>query len=62
VDKFKYLGVVFTSDGKRNKVIDTRIGKANEGWKYTNSSGRAGIFAKSSRCDTLRQSGQLWNS
>jgi len=24
-----YLGVVFTSDGSRNKEIDTRIGKAN---------------------------------
>ena len=26
---FKYLGVVFTSDGSRNKGIDTRISKAN---------------------------------
>jgi len=27
--KFKYLGVVFTNNGWRNKEIDTRIGKAN---------------------------------
>jgi len=26
-----YLGVVLTSDGSRNKEIDTRIGKANAG-------------------------------
>ena len=29
VEAFKYLGVVFTSDGSRNKGIDTLIGKAN---------------------------------
>jgi len=29
VEKFKYLGVVSTSDGRRNKEIDTPIGKAN---------------------------------
>jgi len=29
VEKFKYLGVVFTSDGRQNKEIDTRVGKAN---------------------------------
>jgi len=29
VEKFKYLGVVFTSDGRRSKEIDTGIGKAN---------------------------------
>jgi len=29
VETFKYLGVVFTSDGSRNKGIDTRISKAN---------------------------------
>jgi len=28
-EKFKYLGMAFTSDGRRNKQIDTRIGKAN---------------------------------
>jgi len=28
VETFKYLGVVFTSDGSRNKVIDTQISKA----------------------------------
>ena len=28
-EKFKYLGVVFTSDGRQNKEIDARIGKAN---------------------------------
>ena len=29
VETFKYLRVVFTSDGSGNKEIDTRIGKAN---------------------------------
>jgi len=29
VEKFKYLEVVFTSDGRRSEEIDTRIGKAN---------------------------------
>jgi len=29
VRKFKYLAAVFTSDGRRSKEIDTRIGKAN---------------------------------
>ena len=29
VQTFKYLGVVFASDGSRNKGIDTRISKAN---------------------------------
>jgi len=29
VETFNYLGVVFTSDGSRNKEIDTRFGKAN---------------------------------
>ena len=29
VETFKYLGVVFTSDGSRNKGSDTRTGKAN---------------------------------
>ena len=29
VETFKYLGVVFMSDGSRNKGIDTWIGKAN---------------------------------
>jgi len=29
VETFKYLGVVCTSDGSRNKGIDTRIGEAN---------------------------------
>jgi len=28
-EEFKYSGMVFTSDGRRNKEIDTRIGKAN---------------------------------
>ena len=106
-EKFKYLGVVFTSDGRRNWEIDTRIGKANAvlhelyrsvvtkrelpnaeklsvfnrylfrtsdphlwSWILGNdrkniipsASGRDGIFAKSSWCDTSRQSEQLWNS
>jgi len=29
METLKYLVVVFTSDGKRNKEIDTRNGKAN---------------------------------
>jgi len=29
VDMFQYQGVAFTIDGRRNKQIDTRIGKAN---------------------------------
>jgi len=29
VKKFNYLGVVFTSDERRNKKIGTRIAKAN---------------------------------
>jgi len=29
VEKFNYLGVVFTSDGRQNKEIDSRICKAN---------------------------------
>jgi len=29
VESSKYLGMVFSSDGSRNKDIDTRIGKAN---------------------------------
>jgi len=29
VEKFKYLGVAFTSDGRWSEEIDTWIGKAN---------------------------------
>ena len=29
VEKFKYLGVSFTSDGRQDEELDTRIGKAN---------------------------------
>ena len=29
VEKFKYLGVAFTSDGRQDEEIDTRIGKAS---------------------------------
>ena len=29
VEKFKYLGVAFTSDGRQDKELDTRIGKAS---------------------------------
>ena len=29
VEKFKYLGVAFTSDGRQNEELDTRIGKAS---------------------------------
>ena len=29
VEKFKYLGVAFTSDGRQDKELDARIGKAS---------------------------------
>ena len=29
VEKFKYLGVAFTSDGRQDEEFDTRIGKAS---------------------------------
>ena len=29
VEKFKYLGVTFTSDGRQDKKLDARIGKAS---------------------------------
>jgi len=29
VEKFKYLEVVFTSDGKQDEELDTRMGKAS---------------------------------
>ena len=29
VEKFKYLGVAFTSDRRQDEELDTRIGKAN---------------------------------
>ena len=29
LDKFKYLGVAFTSDGRQDEELDTRIGKAS---------------------------------
>jgi len=29
VEKFKYLGVVFTSDGRQDEELDTRMGKAS---------------------------------
>ena len=29
VEKFKYLGVAFTSDGRQDEKLDTRIGKAS---------------------------------
>ena len=29
VEKFKYLGVAFTGDGRQDKELDTRIGKAS---------------------------------
>jgi len=28
VENFQYLGVIFTSDGRWNREVDTRIGKA----------------------------------
>lgn len=30
VEKLKYLGAVFTVDGRRNEEIDARIGKGDE--------------------------------
>jgi len=38
VEKFKYHGGLFTSDGKRSKEIDTRIGKAKAVLRELNSS------------------------
>ena len=29
VEKFKYLGVAFASDGRQDEALDTRIGKAS---------------------------------
>ena len=29
VEKFKYLGVAFTSDGRQDEKLDTRTGKAS---------------------------------
>ena len=29
VEKFKYLGVAFTRDGRQDDELDTRIGKAS---------------------------------
>jgi len=29
IEKFQYLGMIFTNVGKQNKEIGTRIGKAN---------------------------------
>ena len=29
VEKFKYLGVAFTNDGRQDEELDTRIGKAS---------------------------------
>ena len=29
VEKFKYLGVAFTSDGRQDEELDTQIGKAS---------------------------------
>ena len=29
VEKFKYLGIAFTSDGRQTEELDTRIGKAS---------------------------------
>ena len=29
IEKFKYLGVVFTSDGGQDEELDTRMGKAS---------------------------------
>ena len=29
IEKFKYLGVAFTSDGRQDEELDTRMGKAS---------------------------------
>ena len=29
VEKFKYLGIAFTSDGRQDEEMDTRVGKAS---------------------------------
>ena len=29
VEKFKYLGIAFTSDGRQDEELDTQIGKAS---------------------------------
>jgi len=47
VEKFKYRGVAFTSDGRRHKKIDTQIGKSNGSSKAavpaTLSRGKVGV-------------------
>ena len=38
VKKFKYLGVAFTSEGRQDEELDTRIGKASTvmgAWHYS---------------------------
>ena len=38
VEKFKYFGVAFTSDGRQDEELDTRIGKASavmRAWHYS---------------------------
>ena len=44
VEKFKYIVVAFTSDGKRNKEIDTRIGKCNSAWALSLCGDKTGAF------------------
>jgi len=41
VEKFKYLVVVFTNDGRRIKEIDTRIGKAHTALSLCGDKARA---------------------
>ena len=38
VEKFKYLGVAFTSDGRQDEELDTRIGKASAVMRALHSS------------------------
>ena len=46
VEKFKYLGVVFTNDSRRNEEIDSRIGKAKRScvWTFPVCGDKTGAF------------------
>ena len=52
VEKCKYLGVAFTSDGRQDEELDTRIGKASavmralhQRWKSVGSTSRSGCWS-----------------
>ena len=44
VEKFKYLGVAFTSDGRQNEELDTRIGKASAVMRALSKKAKLSIF------------------